>query len=368
MMNIGLCLFKYFPYGGLQRDFLQLAMLLSKKYSVEVFTTEWVGEIPENLSVNLMKIKGLTNHRRMSRFSKKVIDNAKELGCQIIVSFNKIPGIDVYFASDNCYVEQAYEKHGLFYRLMSRYRAYAALEKKVFQREATTKILALAEIQKRCYQKIYQTADERFYVLPPDFPSVKNPNTAQEIREGLKIKADESLVLMVCSAFKTKGVDRALRALSKLPFPLLEKTHLMIIGGDDASSYLRLAKKFKVHQRVQFLGAKKNVFEYMFAADLFLHPAYQEAAGKVLLEALCCGLPVLTTARCGYAEHIEKAKAGIVLPSVFTDMDLAKTLEKMLISEDKATWKNCALAYSQENSQGNLIREAANVIERMAEP
>lgn len=55
----------------------------------------------------------------------------------------------------------------------------------------------------------------------------------------------------------------------------------------------------------------------MAAADLLLHPAYREAAGIVLLEAITAGLPVLTTAVCGYAHYIVDANCGEAITEPF---------------------------------------------------
>lgn len=364
-MKIALCVFKYFPYGGLQRDFLQLANALSKKHRIEIFTTAWESELPENLSVHKLSIGGITNHKRMQHFAKSAIKEAKKAGCQCIVGFNKIPGIDIYFAADNCYVAQSKEKHGFFYRLTPRYRTYAMLEKKLFNARKTPKILALTYQQKMGYQKIYRIPDENFFILPADFPIVNTHEVGQTIRQSHGIKADEYLVLMVCSAFKTKGVDRALYAIAKLPSAILDKTHVLIIGNDHCEPFLKLAKKLHVDKQVQFLGAKNNVLDYMHVADLFLHPAYHEAAGKVLLEAMSCGLPVLTTMRCGYAEHVEKAKAGVVLPSVFSDAELSNALFYMLSSTQKGVWKKQALDYVARYPKVGLIEAAVEEVEKL---
>lgn len=368
--KIALCLFSYFPQGGLQRDFLRIAFLLAEKYLVTVFTTAWEGEIPSNLSVHILATTGLTNHQRMQRFGKKAVQQAKQEDCVCIISFNKFPGIDVYFAADNCYAEQARKKN-IFYRLTPRYQAYFALEKAVFAKTCNTQILALTHRQKMAYQNIYHTANERFHVLPPDFnfllpvKTVSNPENASELRQSYGINPGDYLVLMVCSAFKTKGVDRALKAIKKLPPSLVEKINLFVIGKDKPEPYLRLAKKLQLTLKIQFLGARNDVLEHMLASDLLLHPAYKEAAGKVLLEAIACGLPVLTTAQCGYAEYIEKANSGIVVPEDVSDEALAKALALMLISPEKAAWKQNALTYMAHYPFGNFAVEAANAIGQM---
>ncbi len=68
----------------------------------------------------------------------------------------------------------------------------------------------------------------------------------------------------------------------------------------------------------------------MAAADLLLHPAYQEAAGIVLLEAITAGLPVLTTAVCGYAHYIVDANCGEAMTEPFRRDALNEVLLKAL--------------------------------------
>lgn len=366
--KIALCLFKYFPHGGLQKDFFRIASLLAEQYEVEVFTTQWEGDIPKMVSLNKITIRGFSNHRRMQNFGIKVIQAAKQKKCQSIISFNKLPEINIYFAADNCYQMRAHQKHTLFYRLTSRYRTYSALENSVFDHSKNNKIIALTYQQKNEYQNNYATPDDRFHVLPPDFSAVKlkndenDPVKIQEIRLAYGIKPDEYLVLMVCSAFKTKGVDRVLDAMEYIPSHLTKKINLIIIGKDNPKPYIKQAKKLNLRINIHFLGTRDDILSFMYAADLFVHPARQEAAGKVLLEALACGLPVLTTKNCGYAEHIENADAGIVLPENVKDRALADELTSMLMSSNKMTWKKNALTYATNFTTTNLAEDAANFI------
>ena len=63
--------------------------------------------------------------------------------------------------------------------------------------------------------------------------------------------------------------------------------------------FKRLAKKLDLTHQVQFLGGRDDIPRFLFAADLLVHPAYNENTGTVLLEALVAGLPVVTTPTCG---------------------------------------------------------------------
>ena len=80
----------------------------------------------------------------------------------------------------------------------------------------------------------------------------------------------------------------------------------------------------------RFPGGMDNLEELYYAADLLLHPARNEAAGTVLVEALCCNLPVLTTNLCGYAEYIISSSGGVVLPEKFTLEHWVLAMKKLL--------------------------------------
>ncbi len=84
---------------------------------------------------------------------------------------------------------------------------------------------------------------------------------------------------------------------------------LYVVGQDEPRKFEALAEKRGVRSNVHFFSGRNDVSELMAAADLLLHPAYQEAA-DLLLEAITAGLPVLTTAVCGYAHYIVEANCG----------------------------------------------------------
>ena len=60
--KIAMLLYRYFPYGGLQKDFLEIAKeLQSRDVILKVFTRIWEGHIPHDLSVTEFGERGFTN-------------------------------------------------------------------------------------------------------------------------------------------------------------------------------------------------------------------------------------------------------------------------------------------------------------------
>ena len=88
-------------------------------------------------------------------------------------------------------------------------------------------------------------------------------------------------------------------------------------------------------------------------------------AGTVLLEALVAGLPVLTTAVCGYAHYIEDADGGRVVPEPFAQETLNATLAEMLSDPAaSARWQSNALAFAESADIYSNAERAADLILR----
>src|SRR5207248_8248925 len=67
------------------------------------------------------------------------------------------------------------------------------------------------------------------------------------------------------------------------------------IGSEKYSRFAGLAKRLGIADRVRFLGFRPDPRDAYFAADFLVHPTFYDPCSLVALEALACGLPVLTT-------------------------------------------------------------------------
>ncbi len=95
-MRIAFALYKYFPYGGLARDFVRIAdMCLQKGYRVDVYVMEWHGERMAGYHPKVLSCKGLTNHAKVSSCHQQLADQLKKESYDVVVGFNKIPNLDV---------------------------------------------------------------------------------------------------------------------------------------------------------------------------------------------------------------------------------------------------------------------------------
>jgi UDP-glucose:(heptosyl)LPS alpha-1,3-glucosyltransferase len=256
-------------------------------------------------------------------------------------------------------------------RFSRRNRIYRELERSVFSPQANVRILMLTRLEQERYVKYYRTPAERFILMPPGISrdriiSAGASERGLRMRQEFGIGADEKLVLMVGSGFRTKGLDRSLRALASLPEKVRSQVRLVVIGAGDTRPFLKLAERLGVDDRVRLLGPRDDVPDFLLAADMLLHPSYTEAAGMVLLEAMAAGLPVLATDICGYAFHIQQASAGLLIPSPFRQERMNQLFAHMLFSDQLSQWRRNGLDYVARNDISSLPERAADVIEEVA--
>ena len=371
-LRLAFCLFAYRPYGGLQRDFLRIAKVCALRgHKIDVYTMQWQGSIPAAFNVHILPVRRIRNHQRDRHFCTLLATRLQQQEYALVVGFNRIPGVNIYYAADPCYVAKLKKEHSRLYRLTGRYRHFAAIEESIFKPESRTQILILSEQEIDKFVHFYQTPQERFHLLPPGIdPGRRPPDNALSIRSDFRsehrLGDEDRLVLMVGSGFRTKGLDRVLQALAALLQPLRKRTRLMVVGEDNERPFRRLARRLGVNKQTCFMGGQAEVTRFMLGADLLIHPAYSENTGTVLLEAMVAGLPVLATDVCGYAFHIDRAKAGRVLTSPFQQAQLNKALAEMLDSPQRAVWSENGIRYGREADLYSMPEIVADHIARMA--
>lgn len=369
-MKVAFCLYKYFPFGGLQRDLLRIAAACHRRGArIRVYTFSWQGECPDWIELCVVPKQGWSSQGKNRHFTRWVQQHRAAHPVDCLVGFNKMPGLDIYYAADGCYEARVSELYGKFYRLGGRYKHFSAYEKAVFGADSRTRILMISQLQMPIFQRFYHTQPERMQLLPPGIARDRiAPANADDIRREFRrefgLADDELLLLMVGSGFKTKGVDRSVEALAALPEQLRRKTRLMVIGQDNPASVQRLARKLNVAGQFQVLTGRDDVPRFMQGADLLIHPARHENTGTVLVEAIVAGLPVLVTDVCGYAHFVAEADMGRVLPSPFAAEQLTDALADILptLHERRPQWQRKGAEFAANVDVYSMPEVAADTI------
>lgn len=180
-----------------------------------------------------------------------------------------------------------------------------------------------------------------------------------EARRVLGIDADAQVIIGVGGLIPRKGFHRVIPLI-----PQLRKRHprlrYLIVGGGTTQGDMRreleaLAVQHGVSDVVQFCGSKspEELSTYYSAADVFVLATEHEGWANVLLEAMACGLPVITTRVGGNAEVVLEPSTGELVdwwdPAAFEDA-LARSLARQ--------WdRKAIIEYARSNSWEKRVEQ-----------
>jgi len=171
----------------------------------------------------------------------------------------------------------------------------------------------------------YNTVDTDFFIQQ----SLKYRTQKDELKDKIGIK-NKMVVLYVGQLIERKNVDTLIKACSKLKSEL--DAALLIVGdGTQKNELKNLCIKNKIND-VFFVGFKQReeLPRYYAISDLFVLPSTQEVWGLVLNEAMCCGLPIITTNKVGASvDLITDGVNGYVVESRNTEQ-LYEAMKKIL--------------------------------------
>jgi UDP-glucose:(heptosyl)LPS alpha-1,3-glucosyltransferase len=367
--RLAFAMVKYFPFGGMQRNLLRIARACAARgHEVQLFTSEWAGPRPEDLSLRVLKTSALTNHGRNRRFGRALREAVAATGFDCVVSSNRQPNLDVHYAGDPCWAAKFQESRPAWFLSLPHYRDYLRQESQVFDKALDTEILLTAHVEQEKFIRHYGTDRARFHLLPPGIDrnrlvqEAPTPQRRRALRAELGAGADDVMILSVGSGFRTKGVDRSIRGLSSLPPDLRRRCRLIVVGQGRAGRLALLAHRLGVRDRIVLAGPREDLATFYYSADLLLHPARSENTGNALIEAMVCGLPVLATDNCGYGFHVARADAGQLCPSPFSQETLDQMLLSMVSGQRAEQWRSNARSYCERVDLYSLVERASDAI------
>lgn len=362
-MEIAIAVLNLAGAGGIERDAATMArVLIDRGRRVRIYSTS-AGPLADGIPMTKLPARGLTNHGRMAAFAndlKRAVDRRK----QLVVGFQKLTGLDVLYCGDWCFAERRGP------RLLPRYRVMRQLEEACCGPQSNTVLLMLSQPQADAYRRAWSIAPERMTVLPPTLDSrrlLASPTKSErlELRRSCGINERQSAWLWIGLQPRVKGLERVITALSLVPDALL-----LVAGVDPMQKRARRmfeeASRRGCRDRILPVGrADHAMLDRLFGAcDLLVHPARLDVTGTVIVEALGAGMPVVTTANCGYAAHVSASGAGIVLPP---DASASMIAEAAIVVKDKgATFSTLAHKYVSTTELTTGIQVAATRIEEIA--
>jgi UDP-glucose:(heptosyl)LPS alpha-1,3-glucosyltransferase len=359
-MKIALCHESVCPRrGGCETYVARLARrLVAEGHEAHLYACEWDDEaLPPGLSCHRIWLPPLPRAVRPWAFSAACAKRLARGGHDVSVGFDKAAGVDVYYPQGGLYAESALaslRKHpgAMARRALAALRwldvahlSFLALERRQLARPGAL-LVAISGLVRRQVERHFPAAAGRVRLLPIA-PALEGPGPdegrrRERARRRWGLAPDQVVALFAGMNYRLKGLAPLLGALARAP-----GLALVVAGAPGPGGFLRLARRLGVADRTRFVGYCADMRDAYAAADFLAHPTFYDPCSNVVLEALACGLPVVTSRHNGASELLTPAgEPGACAEGYVIDdpHDVARLAECLRRLADAARREECARA------------------------
>jgi UDP-glucose:(heptosyl)LPS alpha-1,3-glucosyltransferase len=347
-MNIALCFESIMPArGGCETYIAGLARRLAADgHSVHLYACHWDrAALPSDVQFHAIPSVRSPRFLRPWFFGAACLKAARDQGHDVSVGFDKTWGQDVLYPQGGLHAAAA--RHNLL-KYPSRvarglaavgksldvaYWSFLLLERQQYLGQNRPAIIVNSEMVQGHFEKFYGIPPAAVRVIPSaidprPFVEHDRPRRRVEWREQWGIGANEVAGLFVAVNYRLKGLEPLLYAVRLMRDVSYFK--LLVAGGARTGGYERLANRLGIADRVLFLGPRRDVNNCYFAADFMVHPTFYDPCSLVVLEALACGLPVITSRFNGASELLHPPHDGYVIRDPHDHHQLADCMSQLL--------------------------------------
>ncbi|MCX7893678.1 MAG: glycosyltransferase family 4 protein [Burkholderiales bacterium] len=339
-MKIALIRQRYNPFGGAERFVARAAAALAAEGAgVTVFARDWQG----GGEVRAVRCDPFYVGRvwRDWSFARAACAATARERFDLVQSHERLACCDIYRAGDGVHrqwLENRSRALGPLARLaqaLGPYHRYVlAAERRLFASPRLRAVICNSRMVRDDIRRHFGLAEEKLRVIYNGVDTEAfHPRVRDEFRTPMRarlgIAPDAPVLLFVGSGFERKGVARLVTALARMATP---EARLVVVGKDKAEARCAaMARRLGVAGRVHFAGGQQDVRPWYGLADAFALPTLYDPFPNAALEALACGLPVVTSPESGAAELVETGANGHVcdaldIPAIARACDAALAL------------------------------------------
>ncbi|MGY6277701.1 glycosyltransferase family 4 protein [Methylomonas sp. MgM2] len=321
-MKIAIIRQRYNPYGGAERFVSRALSALSRQSETTLHLIARSWEPIEGITFHPCNPIYLGRLSRDMGFAFSACKIARKLDVDLVQSHERLCCCDIYRAGDGVHREWLKQRsrrlNGLGRILLQAnpYHLYIKFaERKMFESRRLRAVICNSQMVKDEILEHFRIDAQKIRVIPNGIdtqafhPELKQQRAAH--RRQRHIPDDATVYLFVGSGYLRKGLQQTMEAFAKL-----SKGYLAVVGYDKQERhYRKLSKKLNVEGRVLFFGSQTDVKPFYALADAFVLPTLYDPFPNAVLEAMACGLPVITSTKSGAADILTQDRGGFVCDS-----------------------------------------------------
>jgi UDP-glucose:(heptosyl)LPS alpha-1,3-glucosyltransferase len=324
--------------GGEQYAMNLVGALIHQGHDITVLANQWdraPADGPKFQHVPMIKAPLFLQTLSFVRNTQKSLSKGHY---DIVHSLSRVFPQDVYRMGDGIHrywlmVQERNRLKRLLNLFSFRHSATLWVEKQIFTKGNYRRIIANSNLCKDHAIQYYGVNPSLIKVIRNgvDFNRF-NPHVRLAYRKKLRkfydIDESDVVILFVAMNFRRKGLIPLFKAIGT--FAKTDRVKLLVVGKGKIEYFRHIALKLGIDRNVIFAGPTSQLEPYYGGADFFVLPTYYDPFANVCLEALACGLPVVTTRVNGASELIEDGRNGFVVGNPDDFEDLSEAIIKLI--------------------------------------
>lgn len=358
-LTIGFVRRGYSPTGGAEAYLKRLAEgIVELGHSAQLFTTkDWPrSEWPFGQIIMLER-------RSPIAFADELEQMRPEKMCNVLMSLDRVKHCDVYRAGDGVHqawlnrrrqFEKPWERFGR--KFNPKHEEILRLERTLLDDRGAEHVIANSRMVKDEIVDLYNYRPDKIDIVPNGIPLNHfrfDAELRHRARNDLDLVPEQVAVLFVGSGWERKGLRYAIEAVEGA-----RRGTLFVAGRGNQRKYQS--------PRVHFLGEVADLRPIYAAADIFILPTIYDPFANAALEALACGLPVITTRSNGFHEVIEHLIHGSIIDKPNDVADLCKAIETWSDPTQRAAARSAILKRAGKFDISRNVSETLRILIQIA--
>jgi len=354
--------------------------LLAAGHEVHVFAADF-EEAPEGAILHHVLQRGLTRPERDVRFARAVAKATRRADLDVAVAVGRTFGASVLQPHGGT-LPGSRRQNRLRLRpawlaglkqasdwLNPRIRVQAWIERCQYQADPPPDVVAISRMVQRDMQAFYGVPEARLHLVYNGVDTGRfSPSACEAVRDEARrawdLAPEETCFLMVAHNPKLKGLRELLEAAARLDRS--DAWRIVVVGRARARRFREQAARLGIGDRLLWPGPMDDILPAYAACDAYVQPTWYDPCSLVVLEALACGRPVVTSRFNGASELMEDGREGYVLDSPTKIDRLADALRRLQDPDLRRPMGEMAREVAEQHTIEQNFREMMAVFETAA--
>ena len=337
----------------------------------------WDGEPPAAYFHRIRIPRRLPSWVKMILFALQHRSMVKGKGFDVVLGFGNTICMNVYQSHGGVHrfstSRKAHSEGNSILRLLKRVlivlspkdKARQWIESAPFRIEPRPRIIAISEMVRDDMASFYGIGKEVIELIYNGIDTERYNIALRErfrgpMRERLGLKEGDIAFLFISYDLRKKGIVPLIEAVAQLRRSEVGGFKLVVVGEPPSPALSRRIAQLNLEETVIFAGPTKGPGDYYANCDVLVLPTFYDACSLVVMEAMACGLPAITTAANGASGIITHGKDGYIIPHPPNCNELADVLKACFSQETLGRMsKEASLTgqrYSLERNHLEMLR------------